>query len=429
MRSHLLALIAPVVIAVIAQGDAPPPISWDTLPERMKWEAQQGFSGVILVARGGKTVFNEAYGLANREKSIPNRLDTIFGIGSTPIDFTKAGVLLLAQRGKLGLSDAISKYFDGVPEDKRAITIEHLMTGRSGLPDFHDIPSDRDPDHAWIDRAEAVRRILGQKLLFKPGEGQEHSHSAWGLLAAIIEIASGQSYPDFTREHLFKPAGMNDTGFFGEKYAEERMAIGYGPRKDGEINAPPYWGPTSWLVMGSGGQVSTVPDMLRWVEALRGGKLLPADVVARHWRYGDLLAGGDMYGFEILYGEGRDALFIIVDNAGGPRKRSAWRRLGEELMQLVTDRKPPRFSFGIQVEPGDDGRPVLRGVVAGSAAERDGLRAGDVLLSVGGKPAGVDDLLDLLQASLQSGEAVTFEIERGGARQKVAVKPNPRSAP
>src|SRR5262249_6077131 len=158
---------------------------------RMKSEVERGFAGVVMVARDGKIVFNQAYGMANRDKKIPIKLDTIFAIGSTPIDFTKVGILLLAERGKLKLDDPLTKHFDNVPDDKRGITIRHLMTGRSGLQDFHDVPGDQDPDHSWIDRDEAVRRIFAQQLLFEPGKGRQHSHSAWGLLAVILEKASG----------------------------------------------------------------------------------------------------------------------------------------------------------------------------------------------------------------------------------------------
>src|SRR5262249_48905233 len=299
----LLSAVVTSLLCTPSRGQEPPPrLAWDKLEARLKWEADHGFSGVALVTRDGKVVFHEAYGLANREKRIAMRPDSILAIGSTPIDFTKAGVLLLVDRGKLSLDDTIPKYFKNVPEDKRVITIQHLMTGRSGLQNFHELPTDADPDHSWIDRDEAVRRILNQKLLFAPGQGRRHSHSAWGLLAAILEIVSGQSYPEFTREHLFKPAGMKDTGFFGERYEEERMAGGYGPRNDGEINAPPYWGKTSWLVMGSGGQVSTAMDMWRWVQAVAGGKLLSPESLRQYVNPGQgILTGGDMYGFEIMY--------------------------------------------------------------------------------------------------------------------------------
>src|SRR5437660_12359009 len=97
------------LVSVFAQADRPPEVGWQTLGNRMKWEADRGFSGVVLIAHDGKVVCHEAYGAANREKKIPMRPDTILAIGSTPIDFTKAGILLLADRGKLSLKDPISK--------------------------------------------------------------------------------------------------------------------------------------------------------------------------------------------------------------------------------------------------------------------------------------------------------------------------------
>ena len=145
-----------------------PGLSWDNLAERLDQEAEDGFSGVIVVVRDGKTVVDGSYGLANREDGIPIRKDTIFGIGSTPIDFTHVGILMLAQQGKLSFRDPITKFFGNVPEDRRSITIDHLMTGRSGLQNFHGVPSDGNPDHAWIDRDEAMRRIFAQELLFEP---------------------------------------------------------------------------------------------------------------------------------------------------------------------------------------------------------------------------------------------------------------------
>src|SRR6516225_5990590 len=412
------------LLTTSAPDNSPPTVSWDTLEARLKWEAGHGFSGVVLVARDGKVVFHEAYGLANREKKIAMRPDTILAIGSTPIDFTKAGILLLADRGNLSLSDAITKYFKNVPEDKRAITIQHLMTGRSGLPNFHELPTDRDPDHGWIDRDEAVRRILNRKLLFEPGQGRRHSHSAWGLLAAILEIVSGQSYPEFTREHLFKPAGMKDTGFFGERFEEERMAVGYGPRKDGEINAPPYWGKTSWLVMGSGGQVSTAMDLWRWVHAVAGGKLLSPESLKQYLGPGQgILAGGDMYGFEIMYAGNSRSCMIVVSNAGSPKSMPQFRKLAEDLAALVSDRQAPKFSLGIKLDVQDNGRVKVLEVVPSGAAERDGLRAGDVLLKAGDKLLGENPGM-ILGALLEKGEAITLEIERGGKLQTLTVKPN-----
>jgi CubicO group peptidase (beta-lactamase class C family) len=316
------------------------PLTWETLEARLEAEVKAGFSGAVLVVRDGEIVLDRAFGLANREKGIANTPQTIFAIGSTPIDFTHAGILLLVEAGTLVFTDPLTTFFADVPADKRAITIQHLMSSTSGLVDFVDLPKDRDPDHGWIDRDELVRRVLGSKLLFEPGKGNEHSHAAWGLLAAIIEIATAESYPEFTRANLFEPAGMADTGFFGEPIPEERLALGYGQRKDGEINAPPYWGKTSWLVMGSGGQVSTTHDMLRWHQALRAGKILGPEMVERYFGPpGGVLQGGDMYGFEIVYTQGPGSQMIVVTNAAEDReRRETFDALANDLAELVNRR-------------------------------------------------------------------------------------------
>ena len=312
------------------------PLTWENLSERMEREEDEGFAGSLLVVRDGRVVLDEGYGLANREAGIPCGADTVYAIGSAPIDFTHVGILLLAQRGDLRLSDPITTFFDDVPEDKRAITVAHLMSGASGLEDFHDLPTDRDPDHSYIDRDEAIRRILSKPLLFEPGRGNEHSHSAWGVLAAICEIVTGATYPEFVQAEIFEPAGMHDTGFFGEPVPDARLAIGYGQDTDGEVNAPPYWGETSWLVMGSGGQISTTGDMDRFQRALRSGRILEPAWAAQYYGPSDgagMAAAGDMYGFEVRYTQGRDARVILITNGG--MGSPSFRQLALDLAGLV----------------------------------------------------------------------------------------------
>ncbi len=403
-------------------------LTWDNLEAGIEANVKAGFSGVILVIRDGEPVLEAAFGMANREAGIPNRKDTIFGIGSTPIDFTHVGILMLAQEDKLSFDHPITRFFDDVPANKRSITVEHLMTGRSGLQNFHGLPSDGNPDHAWIDRDEAMRRIFAQELLFEPGSGREHSHSAWGVLAAILEIVSGKSYQEFTEERIFAPLGMVDTGFYGETYPKERMAVGYGMRSNGEINAPPYWGPTSWLVLGSGGQVSTVPDMYRFVTGMRAGKLLNEEMGRRllsTWR--GPLAGGSMFGYEIVYTTDPDNMMILISNRNpdGGQCQSAAGELGEEIAGLTLGRTRSRFSLGIGLDFDTDRGLTISQVVSGSAAERDGLKSGDRLISANGTPFG-EDALAVLDPYLATGEKIEFAVERDGKSMKIGVKPNPR---
>lgn len=408
------------------QSESMPNRNWDDLVEYCDAFGESGFSGAILVVRDGEPFYQRTFGMANREKEIPNANDTVFAIGSAPIDFTHAGILLLRDREKLKLDDPITKFFEKVPEDKQSITIQHLMTGQSGLPDFHDIPSDPNPDHFWIDREEAVRRIMAQDLLFEPGTSEKHSHSAWGLLAAIIEVVSEQTYPEFTTSELFKPAGMTSTGFFGDPQFEDRQAIGYGLRKSSDPNSPANWGPTSWLVMGSGGQVSTLNDMWRWSQALKSGKILSEESEADYWSSHDgVSADGDMFGFEFMHSHDPNQLFMVISNAvDSQSSRREFSQFAEGLHRIVTPRNVRgRYSLGVLLGVTDEGRIEITELVSGGAAEQSGLKSGDVLTSVNGTELD-ENVGDVLQKLLQSGEPMTFEVIRAnGSTESVKVTP------
>lgn len=400
-----------------------PPLTWESLSARCEAEAAEGFSGVVLLVRDGQKVFHQAYGHADRARKLAMKPDTVFAIGSTPIDFTMAGILLLSEQGKLSLQNPLSTYFPDAPEDKRGITLEQLLTGRSGLPDFHDLPGDKDKDHSWIDRDEAVRRILQSKLRFTPGTKRQHSHSAFGLLAAVIELVSKQSYQDFTRLNLFQPAGMSDTGFFGEKIPEERIAIGYGRLLSGTINAPPYWGKTSWLVMGSGGQTSTALDLWKWTAALRGGKLLAPQTLKQYPVPSQaLLNGGDMYGFEVYYAGDARHFMVMLSNSANRQTRPRLERFANDLYQLSRSTRQARYTLGVQFEAVDGQPPRVQELQPNGAAARAGLRQGDLLLKANGI-ALEQELMKTLEKLLQTGEDIEFELKRDGQLLKLKVKP------
>lgn len=296
-------------------------VTWESLPADLARAEAAGFSGVVLAVRSGTEVLRARYGLADTVARRPTELATIFCIGSTPIDFTTTGILLLAARGKLKLDDPIGRWFANPPPDKRTMTIRHLMTGRSGLPNFHGIDgTDWDHDLAWIDRTTAVRRILGQRLLFRPGSNEAHSHSAFGLLAAVIELASGASYPDFVRREILTPLGMTRTGWYGERgsFAVGDFAVGYGPSAVGLPNIPPNWGPVSWLVQGSGGMYSTLSDMARYYAAVEAGTLVSGEL-ARVQQGPRVDAGGSERGYFIGRAtDGRGSSVLFLTNRIGP---------------------------------------------------------------------------------------------------------------
>lgn len=310
--------------------------TWETLADRLRQVEADGFSGVVLARRSGTQALRSAFGLADPATQRRTALETVYGIGSTPIDFTITGIMLLGQRGRLVLDDSITRFVDDVPADKRGITIRHLLTGRSGLPDFVDEPArDWNPDLAWIDRETLERRVLTRPLLFAPGTERRHSHAAFGLLAAIIERVDGRSYREFVRAEILQPVGMPRTGFYGETRGLELadFAVGPGPSIVGVPNIPPNWGPTSWLVMGSGGMFSTLDDMQRYYDAIDAGQLLEGEWAK--WQQGASAdAGGSDQGFFIFRTtNGRGSSILVLMNGEG--RSAATRAMTRTFERLV----------------------------------------------------------------------------------------------
>ena len=312
------------------------PITWDNLDQRLTEETHAGFSGVVLAVQNGNQVLRKGYGFSDKEANRLNSPSTLFDVGSIPIDFTIASIFKLQDDRKLSLTDPISSFFPGAPGDKAHISLNQLMTGQSGLPNFHHDPEkDNDYDLDWIDRAEAVTRIFNQQLLFEPGQGRAHSHSAFVLLAAVVEVASGTTYPDYVQTTFFNPMGMNNTGFYGEadRFNEDQFAVGYGYRAVAKKNIPLHWGPTSWLIMGSGGMFSTVDDLYTWMTEIRSGGYLSAAALEKYGT-GGVASGISDRGFMATYINDPQNTIIYLTNTH-EREGDVSMVLGETLARMV----------------------------------------------------------------------------------------------
>ena len=310
----------------------------DNLTETFEKLADDGFSGVVHVRKNGEVLLENAYGIANEELGYPVRLDSVFGIGSTPIDFTVAGIYLLEQQGRIDRNETIDTYFDNVPDDKRNMTIGHLMEGRSGLPDFFDTDDDWDADLAWVDRNTAEHWLLNQELLFEPGTDESHSHGAFGLLSILIERVSGQDYYSFMKENFFNPADMKRTAMYGDRMGLTLadFAEGRGPQFVGLPNIPPNWGPTSWLILGSGGMASCLGDMVKFYAFMRSGKLLKAPY-DKHFMGIGASINGSLRGAYLSHNyKGADNEAILISNINGASSEVIM-ALTLALEQLVED--------------------------------------------------------------------------------------------
>jgi CubicO group peptidase (beta-lactamase class C family) len=230
-----------------------------------------GFSGAVLVAQDGRVVLEQGYGLANRETRTPYTADTISTIGSITKMFTAAAILKLEMQERLHVEDPIAKYLPDVPPDKTAITIHQLLTHTGGLRAEY---GGRDADP--IARDELVKLVLTTPLASAPGARHQYSNEGYSLLGAIVERVSGQSYEQYLRENILKPAGMNDTGYVLPRWSPERIAHGYTEGGDWGTMPEKGWredGP-GWYLKANGGLHSTVGDLYKWHLALQGDTVL-----------------------------------------------------------------------------------------------------------------------------------------------------------
>jgi CubicO group peptidase (beta-lactamase class C family) len=250
---------------VLASAAAASPDREKEIDEYLSRCERFGFSGSVLVARDGEIVLHRGYGLADRESGERVTADTVFEIASATKPFTACAVLKLAEMGKLSLDDPIAKHLPGVPEDKRAITIRHLLAHTSGMS--------RMAGGGGDDLAVAVRGYLSKPLARAPGEAHEYWNGGYALLAAIVERAAGTSYMDFCREHLFRPAALASTGFTGDA-GLARQAVGYDGEERVRLAAGHPYSSYGWQYRGMGGIVTSTSDLWRFLKAYDEGRIL-----------------------------------------------------------------------------------------------------------------------------------------------------------
>ena len=242
------------------------------------------FSGVVVLAKDGAPVYESAHGLANRERSIANNLQTAFNLGSINKVFTQIAIMQLVAAGKLNLDSTVAKYWPDYPNQDvaRKVTIRQLMRHTSGIGgDIFAAPSGG--------KRSDVRKLkdylplfVNEPLQFEPGSKNAYSNAGYIVLGLLIERLSGRDYYSYVREHIIEPAGMTRTGSFAVDSLPPNTAIGY---TRGGMDAPrdaPVRPNTQELPgrgSSAGGGYSTAQDLLKFLKALREQRIangLPA---------------------------------------------------------------------------------------------------------------------------------------------------------
>ena len=231
------------------------------------------FQGAALVAKNGKVIFKNAYGMANIELGVPNTPEMKHQIGSITKQFTATAILQLEEKGLLSLDDPITKHLPNYPKETGdRVTIHNLLSHTSGIPNYTSMPGVMDNKALEVSVEDLIGIFKDEPLEFEPGEKYKYSNSNYIVLGAIIEKVSGKSYEDYLQENIFGPLGMRNSGYDHRDRIMMNRAAGYSQNQEGELINAEFVHMSSPYAAGA--LYSTVGDMLIWDHALYGEKIL-----------------------------------------------------------------------------------------------------------------------------------------------------------
>lgn len=302
------------------------------------------FSGVVLVAEHGNPVYYKATGYRNFETKTPLDTTDIFELASVSKQFTAMVIMMLKEEGKLSYDDLLEKYIPGLPYP--GITIRHLLTHTSGLPDYQAI-MDQYWDKSKVANNDDILIYLKKyhpPSLFIPGEKYEYSNTGYVMLGSIAEKVSGKDFIEFCRERIFIPLQMRNTDIrsLEEKKVIENFALGhiYVEEKQRYVRADsfPSSNYTIWLGnrKGPGRISSTATDLLKWDRALYSGKLISQSRLKEAFTPYTLNNDSiSKYGFGWTLEEGKDGEKIVWHNGDNPGYKTIIIRFIDEDKTII----------------------------------------------------------------------------------------------
>ena len=219
-----LLLMSMTVNAGLAANAADSPAS---LRAKVEKALPKSIGACVLVIDSGEVVFNEGFGRADVQSAEPCTPATNFRMASVSKQFTATAVLMLADRGKLSLDDTLDKFFPGGPKYWEKITVKHLLTHTSGIPDYEELVPEGTT--LQLDDLDVVQMLMDAKApLFAPEEKWQYSNSAFVLLGMIVEVAAKKPFHQFMADEIFAPLNMDDTLVFQRGLIEvKHRAFGY----------------------------------------------------------------------------------------------------------------------------------------------------------------------------------------------------------
>ena len=242
------------------------------------------FSGVVLVAQGGRVRFERAYGLASVELGVPNTPATRFRLHSITKQFTAAAVLQLVARRRVALDAPVHAYLPELPSAWRGVTVHQLLTHTSGIPDVEDVWADslitRGGARLLENLARVAPALAGVAPSAAPGATWRYNNFGYDLLACVVERASGRPFAEYLAAEVFGPAGMTDAGVDARAEGGGYVASAVVPRLASGYNGGPVQlqgaAPRSFAQPGAGSVYATARDLWRYDQALTRGLVVPA---------------------------------------------------------------------------------------------------------------------------------------------------------
>lgn len=326
----------------------------------------------VAVVRGGDTLLLKGYGKANIELDVPMPTHAVHEIGSVTKQFTAAAILQLRDEGRLSLDDDLTKYLPDYPTGGRSIPVRRLLDHTSGIRGITEIAEFRNLQHRGWPRDSAIAMMARAPFDFEPGQAMIYNNSAYILLGHIIEKASGMTYERYVEDRMLAPLGMTGSSYCDNSEVVPLRAAGY-QIAGGNVRRAPMNDHT-WPYS-AGSLCSTAGDLVAWLHALHGGRVLGqasyAEMTSQSrlsdgtpLRYGMALSvdqepggarmighGGGIAGFTAQanwYPDAQLAVVVLI-NSNGPVSAGA---LASELARAIIPaaQAEPRFFTGDAAE-------------------------------------------------------------------------------
>jgi CubicO group peptidase (beta-lactamase class C family) len=250
----------------------------------------------VAILRGDSLLLARGYGEANVELHVPASDSTIYQSGSIGKQFTSALVVMLAEEGRLGLDDSITRWFPEAREHWKGITVRHLLTHTSGIPDYADSTLDYRRDYSEDD---LLHLAVGLPLAFPPGTRWSYSNTGYVLLGIIIHRVTSTFYGDLLRERIFRLLGMRTARIISEADIVPNRAAGYRLERDTLKNQE--WVAPLLNTTADGSLYLTVRDLALWAVALNHRRVPSPAGLDASWQP-VRLAGGGVYPYGFGWG-------------------------------------------------------------------------------------------------------------------------------